>query len=284
MSDAEATAEVFRQAAHLNRQDPLLRGSLLEFPNYGQLVMTGDLHGHRRNFARLQTYCDLGHFPVRHVILHELIHEDPASLEAPDMSHLLLLEAAQWKCTFPDQVHFLQSNHALAQLTGHEITKGGRIVNFDFDNGVRQAYGQEADDVLDAISELLESYALAGRTPNRIFVSHSLPGVRTIADFDAADLGRPTTRDDLGRDGTAYALVWGRYQTPAHLECLAKALDVDLFICGHQPQEEGFAVVHDRLIILSSDHNHGVFLPFDLRRELTLSDLKRLIRPLAAIE
>lgn len=284
MSDAQAAAEVFRQAACRNRQDPLLRGSLLEFPDYGQLVMTGDLHGHRRNFARLQTFCDLAQFPVRHVILHEVIHEEPASLEEPDTSHLLLLEAARWKCDFPDQVHFLQSNHELAQLTGHEISKGGRIVNLDFENGVRQTYAGQADMVLEAIKELLASYALAGRTPNRIFVSHSLPGVRTIADFNVADLSRPTTPDDLGRDGTAYALVWGRYQTEPLLERLAQELAVDLFVCGHQPQEEGFTVVYDRMIILASDHNHGVFLPFDLRRELTLADLKRLIRPLAAIE
>jgi hypothetical protein len=41
--------------------------------------------------------------------------------------------------------------------------------------------------------------------------------------------------------------------------------------------------VHDRLIILASDHNHGVFLPFDLRKKLALPDLQRLIRPLASV-
>ncbi len=35
--------EILREAARLNREDPLLRGSLMVFPNYGQLVMTGDL-------------------------------------------------------------------------------------------------------------------------------------------------------------------------------------------------------------------------------------------------
>ena len=53
MSDAKLAVEVFRQAAYLNRQDPLLQGSILQFPDYGQVVMTGDLHGHRRNFERL---------------------------------------------------------------------------------------------------------------------------------------------------------------------------------------------------------------------------------------
>ena len=39
----------------------------------------------------------------------------------------------------------------------------------------------------------------------------------------------------------------------------------------------------DRLLIIASDHNHGVFVPIDLRRTLTMSDLLKATRPLAAI-
>ena len=48
MSDAVLAAEILLEAAELNRDDPLLSGSLLVFPDYGQVVMTGDLHGHRQ--------------------------------------------------------------------------------------------------------------------------------------------------------------------------------------------------------------------------------------------
>ena len=284
MSDATEAAAVFREAARLNTEDPLLDGSILEMPDYGQLVVTGDLHGHRRNFERIQRYCELDRWPVRHVILHELIHEEPELLGDPDTSHLLLLNAARWKCACPDQVHFLQSNHELSQLTGHDISKGGRIVTHDFNRGVAGVYGDGSAEVLEAISDFLASYPLAARTQNRVFVSHSLPGPRTMPDFDATALRRHTTRGDLLQRGTAYALVWGRYQTPEILRTLSDDLDVDLFVCGHQPQEQGFEVVHDRMLIIASDHNHGVFLPFDLSRQQTMSDLTRLIRPLAALE
>ena len=283
MTDARAAADIYYQAAELNRRCPLLDGALLQFPDYGQVVMTGDLHGHRRNFQKLQRFCDLRHAPVRHVVLHEIIHEDPVSMAEPDMSHLLLLEAAGWKCDSPDQVHFLQANHELSQLTGHEIAKGGRVVTYDFEEGVARTYGADADLVLEAITDFLVSHALAARTANRIFLSHSLPGSRTLPDFRASDLRQPATRANLGGRGTAYALVWGRYQTPEILAGLADTLDVDLFIGGHQPQEDGFAVVHDRLLILASDHNHGVFLPFGLGPKLTMADLTRLIRPFAAV-
>ncbi len=274
----------FQEAAQLNLTDALRQGALLEFPNYGQLVMTGDLHGHRRNFEKLQRYCDLAHFLPRHVILHEIIHEDVEGLEAVDRSFEVLIQAARWKCEFPDQVHFLQSNHELAQLTRHEITKGGRVVTVAFEQGIRETFGGRTDAVLRGINGYIESLPLAGRTQNRIFLSHSLPSPRDLPAFDPSVLTRVPTADDLADRGSAHALVWGRYHTEAALVALADLLDVDAFICGHQPQEMGYDIWHERLILLASDHNHGVFLPFDLAKPQSVADLARHIRPFAGVE
>lgn len=283
MSDPDHAIETLLEAAELNRTDSLLNGSLLEFPNYGQLVMTGDLHGHRRNFERLKGYCDLEHFGARHVILHEIIHEDVNELNGADRSYEVLLEAAAWKCAFPEQVHFLQSNHELAQLTSHEITKAGRVVTMDFEQSVREAFGAGGEDVLGAINAYIQSLPLAGRTANRVFVSHSLPSPRAISTFDTSVFARVPTTEDLSDQGSAHALVWGRYHTESALDVLCDMLDVDFFVCGHQPQETGYEVVHDRMVILASDHNHGVFLPIDLGKPVTTEFLTRHIRPLASL-
>jgi len=282
--DAATDVATYRQAARENREDPLLSASLLKFPNYGQVVMTGDLHGHQRNLERLISYCDLDRAGARHVILHEIIHEDPGSTSDVDRSHGLLLQAARWKCAFPEQVHFLMGNHELAQITGREISKAGRILTLDFTRGVEEAYGTgAAAEVMAAILDFLSSFPLAGRTVNRIFLSHSLPGTREIASFDPSVLNRPLTDDDLIDGGSAYALVWGRRQNPELLSHLAEALDVDMFICGHQPQETGYRVVDNRLLIIASDHNHGVLVPLDLGKQVEMSDLLRAMRPLASI-
>lgn len=283
MNDAARAVDIYLQACELNRNDPLREGSLLKFPNYGQVVMTGDLHGHRRNFGKLEQFCALDRFGARHVILHELIHEDVASLTAHDTSHELLLDSARWKCAFPDQVHFLLSNHELAQVNRHEITKNGRAVTADFEVGVSDAYGKGADNVLDAISTFVLSFPLAGRTPNRVFLSHSLPSPRDLPAFDAAVLSRALTEEDLGDGGSAHSMIWGRYHTEAALNTLAELLDVDFFLCGHQPQEMGYEVVHDRMVILASEHDHGVFLPLDLSKALTLKRLVKRIRPFASV-
>lgn len=283
MNDAARAADLFAQAAQLNREDPLLDGSLLRFPAYGQVVMTGDLHGHRRNFDKLKKFCALDRFAARHVVLHELIHEDVQSLTAPDNSHELCLLAAEWKCEFPDQVHFLLSNHELAQVKRNEITKNGRVVTIDFERSVQSAYGPGSDRVLGCMYDFIRSYPLAGRTPNRVFLSHSLPGPREYPTFDPSVCTRTLNDADLEERGSAHALLWGRYQTEPIISGLTSALDADYFVCGHQPQESGFDVLHGRMIILASDHNHGVFLPIDLNRPATIETLTKAIRPIAAI-
>jgi len=278
--DAASAAECFREAAELNRKDPYLEGSQLVLPDYGQLVMTGDMHGHQRNFDKLQRYCQLERTAVRHVILHELIHEDLVGLNDTDMSHRLLLAAAEWKVEYPEQVHFLQSNHDLAQLNGHEITKAGRSVLRDFDAGLSQTYGGDAQTVSDAVDDFIKSLPAAARTVNRVFLAHSLPDPEK---FDPSMLEQPLDQQDLSDAGPIGTLVWSRIDSAEKFEQLAEMLDVDTFIIGHEPQEDGFRLLHDRVIVLASDHNHGVFLPFDLKKPCTAADLVNQIRKFVAV-
>jgi len=284
MTLIDSATDTLRHAAELNLDDRLRKGSLLSFPNYGQVVMTGDMHGHRRNFEKLVKYCQLESTPHRHVILHELIHEKPEYYGAPDRSVELILDAAKWKTFFPEHVHFLQSNHELAQLQDHEITKGGRVVTDDFERGVAEVLGSaQIDGVLRAIDTFIASFPLAGRSPNGVFFSHSLPNVSHMDEFDVECVRQPADQLDLSEGGMVYQMVWGRRHTPALLDRLGQALDVRFFIVGHQPEEFGYEVQFDRLIILASDHNHGVFLPVDCRKEYTIEDLVRRIRPFAGV-
>lgn len=285
MSIVQSAIDTLKKAAELNLSDPIREGSLLQFPNYGQVVMTGDMHGHRRNFQKLVKYCRLESTPIRHVILHELIHETPMSYGAADHSVELLLDAAKWKTFFPEQVHFIQSNHELAQLQNHEITKGGRMVTDDFERGVSEAMGtSKIDGVLAAIDEMIASYPLAGRTPNGIFFAHSLPDVYYVDQFDPEIINRTPEELDLNEGGDVYQMVWGRRHTAALLDHLGNAFKVKFFVIGHQPQELGYDVRFDHMVILASDHNHGVFLPVDCQKNYNIDDLIDRIRPFAGVE
>ncbi len=282
-SDALQAAETFREAAQLNREDPYRQGGILRLPAYGQAVMTGDLHGHQKNLEKLKHYAMLERVAARHVILHELIHSDLGAPSDVDDSHALLLQAAEYKCRFPDQVHFLQSNHELSQLTNYLIAKNGRIVIHAFSEAVLGAFGPGGEAVLEAINEFITSFPLAIRTENRVWLSHSLPNAHEMIDFDPNIFDRPPTRRDLETSRSIFGLVWGRRHTPEQIEALARALEIDAFIIGHQPQETGYCVLFDRLIILASNHSHGVFLPFDLSKPQTAGQLVGNIRKFVAV-
>ncbi len=284
LSRLESASKALRRAAALNLEDPIREGSLLCFPENGHVVMTGDLHGHHRNFEKLVKYCSLEGAPHRHVLLHEMIHADLDVSGGVDRSFEVLLDAAKWKTFFPDQVHFLQSNHELAHLQKQSITKGGRLVNDDFERGVAEILETtQIECVLDGIDEFLASFPIAARSPNRIFYSHSLPDAGDLNHFDPDCVRQAAEELDLTENGSVYELVWGRRHTPELLEELGHTWDVNFFLMGHQPQEFGYQVHHDRLIILASDNNHGVFLPVDCSKDYTIEELTGRIRPFAGV-
>ncbi len=283
LPSADTAAGLLHEAAQLNREDPNREGSLLTFGSAGQLVMTGDMHGNLRNFDKLQRFCALDRSPGRSVILHELIHAEPMEGERHDTSIDLLVRAARWKCDFPDNVFFLQSNHELSQLQRHEIVKGGRSVLRDFELGVQDRFGGGTAKVLDGVLDYLDSLAMAAKTASGIFCCHSLPSSSAMEAFDEGVFGRNPTRADLEPGGSAHALVWGRFQSPDMIDRFAERLGVEIFLVGHTPQESGYAIV-GRMIILASDHAHGVFLPIDLSRNYSMDELERSIRKFVSVE
>jgi len=274
---AEQVVATLTEAAELNRQDQR-DGNVLVLPDYGQVVMTGDLHGNLHNFRKLRAFAALGRCPARHVVLHELLHCVDGYESGRDESCRLLLEAGRWKEEFPDQVHFILGNHCIAQVTGREISKGGGGSVADFNRSLVQRFGDKGESVHSAVCEFLRSCALAARTPNRIFLSHSLPSPENMERFDPQVLHRPIEDADLMPEGQVYMMLWGRGQTAAQLQRLAETFDVDFFITGHQPQETGFSAAHGRHIILSSEHSQGCFLPIDLSKRYSFDELVARIR------
>lgn len=273
--------DLLHETGTLNRDDPLRAGNVVTLPDHGQVVMTGDLHGYEANFRRLERFADLDRYPHRHVILHELIHmNNCGALEAgqEDRSCELLLEALRWKVRFPEQVHFLLGNHDIAQVTGREISKAGAASIAAFNEWVRRCFRTAADVFLEALHELLLTFPLAARCPTGVWLSHSLPGPYAMEMFDVGIFERPYDDVDLRPGGSVYEFLWGRGHTHQQLDDLAKLLGAELFVVGHQCQGGGYAREDDRMIILSSDHAEGCFLPIDLSKSYTIDDLVARIR------
>jgi hypothetical protein len=269
--------------ARLNQRDPLRNGNMLSFPGLGDLIVAGDLHNHQRNFQRIQTVAALAKHPQRHVILQEIVHGGPLGADGGDHSLDMLLEAIAWADEYPGQVHFLLANHDLAQVYGVPIMKDGYDLTDRFTRYFKIRAGNQFTAATQALRSFTFTMPLAAITFSGILLSHSLPGPRDLATFDNTILGRQLTEADFSRDGSIYQLVWGRAQTPAVLSALSKAWWCELFICGHQAQDDGYGIMAERMLLLDSCHNHGSFLHIDLARPYTMDELVAATKPLASI-
>jgi hypothetical protein len=248
--------------------------------------MTGDIHDHRSNFNKLLVAADLGNNPQRHLILHELIHGDHFDSNGAEGSWQTLAKAAELKCDFPDQVHFLLANHDLAQIHGEGIMKSGLSVCEAFNSGVKRDFADHGTSVTIAITEFLLSLPLAIRTPCGFFFCHSLPTDSQIATFDFTVFDRsPLLSNDYKRKtGPVYQLIWGRHVTPTGVAMFAEKVGAKMIVTGHQPQDMGFAVNGEQHLIIASDHNQGVFLPMDLGKQYTVEEMVGRLRKFVSID
>lgn len=285
LPSASEVIETFDTAAEENRLSTLRHEQTVNLPATGEVWMTGDIHDHRTNFAKLLRAADLANNPQRHLVLHELIHGDHYDATGAEDSWHTLYQAAALKCSFSGQVHFMLANHDLAQIQGEGIMKAGFSVCEAFIAGVKRDFAEHSGAVNFAISEFLLSLPLAIRCPHGLFFSHSLPTDSQIDTFDFTIFDRALDgRDYQRRVGPVYQLIWGRNMTPPTVAKFAEKVDTKILITGHQPQESGYAINGDQHLILASDHNQGVFLPIDLTKPHTMSDLLQSIQKFVALD
>ncbi len=275
--------ELLKKGREANHADKFRRGNVVVLPSDGKVVLTGDIHGHRRNFERIVAFADLERKPRTHVILHEIIHGGPEDEQGGCLSYQLLFDAVKYKLRYPDRVHIIMGNHDTAFINNTDVMKNGKEMNVAMRAAMDRQYAGASEKVKLAIKQLLFSQPLAVRCPNRIFVSHSLPGDYYFDKFDQRIFQRELRLNDIVRPGSAYLMTWGRSHSHQLLEKMCQLLDVDIFVLGHQSQEQGCCRVGNNLIILASDHNHGCILPMDLDKSYNIEDMLDHIIPLASI-
>jgi hypothetical protein len=280
---AAAIVDILKNGIDANNTDPYRQGNVITLPNMGMLVVTGDLHGHHRNFERIVSYADLANNPDRHLVLQEIIHGGREDQQGGCISYELVFEAVELKLEFPHRVHFIMGNHDTAFVSDSKVMKAGKEMNISMRQAMARRFGSDFGVVEHAMKQFLFSQPLAVKCANRIWISHSLPGNREADSFTDEIFHRSLQIADLLRPNPAYNLTWGRKHSDGMLQKMAQLLDVDLFVLGHQAQPEGCGKAGANLVILASDHNHGCLLPIDLARSYTIDELVEAIVPLASI-
>lgn len=277
MPDPTKILATVQRATELARATPGRSGSVVKLGDgVEDVIVMGDLHGYVHNFAGLMKVAGLAANPGRHMVVQELVHDprtDPD--EGPgDLSHRLVDLVCALKCQFPDRVHYLPGNHELSEVTGRSIAKNGVPLNALFRRGIESSYGEMAGSIQAAYVELFRTLPLAVRTPNRVFLCHTVPDAPYLEGFDASVLAADEwPPESLARGGAVYAMTWGRDTSIETADRFAEIVDADLFICGHQPCDEGFRRANDRLLILDGTDSLPAFCLFSAKGPMTMDRL-----------
>jgi hypothetical protein len=280
---SQAIIELLNSGTEANKSDMYRHGNVVNLSAPGSLVITGDLHGHRRNLERIVNYSNLAENPDRHVILQEIIHGGEKDGHGGCLSFETLFEAVRYKVEYPDQVHIIMGNHDTAFMTASEIMKDGREMNYQMLAAMKRRYGDDIEKVDLAIRRFLFSEPLAVKCDNGVWVSHSLPDNRSVDAFTTDVFERELRMDDIKRGSNGYSLLWGRGQSQATVNKMAVMLGVSVIVTGHQPQDTGWKLFQPNMLILSSEHNHGMLLRLDLGKAYTGEELAAMVVPLAGI-
>jgi len=275
--------DLLNRAAEAKNADKFRQGNLICLPCEGSLVISGDIHGHRRNFEKIVAFADLENNPDRHIILQEIIHGGEEDIQGGCLSYKLLFDIVRYKLDFADRVHIVMGNHATAFITDGEILKDGKEMNRAMRSAIEREFKNDSHEIMSAMKRFLLSMPLAARCDTRIWISHSLPADRLADKFDRGIFDRPLEVEDLEKPGSAYLLTWGRNHSQPLLDKMAELFDVDIFVLGHQAQPQGWSQAGKNLIIIASDHSHGCLMQVDLTKSYTIEKLIDCIVPLASI-
>ena len=279
----QTIVDLLNRGAEISRSDSFRQGNVVRLPANGSVIITGDIHGHHRNFERIIDFADLANNPDRHIVLQEIIHGGPEDSQGNCVSYKLLFDVIRYQLSFPGRVHIIMGNHDTAFIGDSKVMKNGKEMNRSMSLALEREFQQASGGIKLAIKKFLLSQPLALRCDNRIWLSHSLPSNRYIDKFDKQVLERKLKIDDCKRPGSVYLLTWGRNHSQSLLGEMAELFDVDIFILGHQAQSQGWSRAGENLIIIASDHNHGCLLPVDLAKSYTVEELIGSIVPLASI-
>jgi hypothetical protein len=245
----ERVIATFAAATEANLHTPSRQGNIIVLDGSvaDELMVTGDLHGHRRNFNLIRRIADLEKHPRRHVLIQEVCHGGPTYPQNGGcMSHAVLEDVAKFKVQFPDRVHFILANHELAELTDYPIQKNKQMLNLQFRLGLQQMYGMASEKVREAYMPFLQSCPLAVRMPNGVFISHSLPEGVDSRTFDTTIFSRPIPLLEYFDRKAVFDLVWGRDYRPENAAAFAQMVGAKVLIHGHEPCPEGFRVPNRR--------------------------------------
>ncbi len=279
----EQIIATFRKAVQTNLSAPGREGSVVVLhPELaGEVMVTGDIHGNRRNFNAIRKIAQLDQNPRRHLILQEVCHGGPTYPNGGCMSHLILEDVARLVVQFPGRVHFILGNHELAEMTDYPIQKNKQMLNIKFRLGLQHMYGPATEKIRQASCEFIGSCPVAVRLPGGVFISHSVPENADSNRFDTSVLLREVDRSEyFGRSGI-FELVWGRDYRAENAKAFAEQVGAQVLINGHEPCPEGYSTPNPTQVILDCCNDRASYVILTTDQDWTQEQIVQRVQRLS---
>ncbi len=240
---------------------------VLRLPDHGRLLVCTDLQGCLRDFHRVVQLFEkmlLEHQGDAHVLFTgDLIHGphiDPEDWPDflgeyyRDASGEVMMAYAALTAQYPGRVHALLGNHEHGHVGGPHTAK------FAADEValLEQILGPSATARMRGI---IHTFALAAVTKCGAVFTHGAPAAQidTIAELEAADLSGAGFASPLDVLDTPVVgkILWARSATEAEARRFLRATNSTLAIYGHDVIPEGYEVVGDTQMVVST--SFGLF-------------------------
>jgi calcineurin-like phosphoesterase family protein len=262
---------------------------VLRLPDHGRLLVCTDLQGCLRDFHRMvEIFEDAlhAHHGNAHVLFTgDLIHGphiDPEDWPDflgeyyRDASGDVMIAYAGLAAQYPGRVHALLGNHEHGHIGGPHTAK------FAADEValLEQILGPAGTARMRGI---IHTFALAAITKCGAVFTHGAPAAQidSIADLEAADLSGAHYASPLDVLDTPVVgkVLWARSATEAEARRFLKATGGTLSIYGHDVIPEGFEVVGDEQMVVSTSFGlfdtNKVYVSLDLgARYRNIHDLR----------
>ncbi len=262
---------------------------VLRLPDRGRLLVCTDLQGCMRDYRRMvdvfEQALDRYQGDVHLLFTGDLIHGphiDPEDWPDflgeyyRDASGELMIAYAQLAAQYPGKVHALMGNHEHGHVGGPHTAK------FAADEValLEQILGPAATARMRGI---IHTFSLAAISKCGAVFTHGAPAAQidSVADVEAADLSGAQYNSPLEVLDTPVVgkILWARSATETEARRFLRAMGGTMSIYGHDVIPEGYEMVGDEQIVVSTSFglfdSNKVYLNLDLAGKYrAVSDLK----------
>ena len=276
ISYIEKTIDTYRAATEVNLTHAARVGNIVVLtPELADEVMiTGDLHGHRRNFNLIRRLAALDDQPAPPPRLQEVCHGGPTYPQRRlHVAHDARGRGAA-EGRVSERVHFILGNHELAELTDYPIQKNRQMLNLLFRLGMQQMYGPATEKVREAYLPIHPTVApWQCGCPAACWSAIAFPERADTRPFDRTVFTRELEPVEYLREAAGVQPGVGARLPAGKRQAFAEQVGAEVIVNGHEPCQQGYGTPNSTQVILDSCNDRASYVMLGITEKLTHAEI-----------